>query len=167
MELEFDYIQEIWQKDVNNYVFVQYDGKVERKGAYVKELNPMDNDLPIINRAIVDYMLEGIPVELTISAADQLVDFQKICKLSNKYDYVIHNGHKYTNKCYRVFASTRESDGPVKKVKAAAGREDKFGNTSVHSFLENGDITEDTVPEYLDKDWYVNLANKRLKQYGV
>lgn len=167
MELEFDYIQEIWQKDVNNYVFTQFDGKVERKGAYVKELNPMDNDLPVINQAMLNYMLQGIPVEQTIAAADQLIDFQKICKLSVKYDYVSHNGHKYSNKCYRVFASTRETDGPVKKVKAAAGREDKFGNTSIHSFMVNSDITDVTVPEYLDKEWYVELAEKRLKQYGV
>lgn len=167
MELEFDYIREIWQKDVNNYVFIQYDGKIERKGAYVKELNPMDNDLPIINKAIVDYMLHGIPVEQTINSCDDLIQFQKICKLSSKYDYVTHNGRKYTNKCYRVFASSRETDGAVKKVKSAAGREDKFGNTSIHSFLDGGDVTGKTVPAYLDKDWYIELAEKRLKQYGV
>ena len=133
----------------------------------MKELNPMDNDLPVINQAMLNYMLQGIPVEQTIAAADQLIDFQKICKLSVKYDYVSHNGHKYSNKCYRVFASTRETDGPVKKVKAAAGREDKFGNTSLHSFMVNSDITDTKVPEYLDKEWYVELAEKRLKQYGV
>lgn len=165
MALEFDYIQEIFQKDVNNYLFTQFDGKIERKGAYVKELNPMDNDLPIINQAMVNYMLQGIPVEDTINSCSDLIAFQKICKLSAKYDYVQHNGRKYTNKCYRVFASLRESDGPVKKCKA--GREDKFGNTSLHSFINNGDITTDKVPDYLDKQWYIDLAEKRLRQYGV
>lgn len=167
MELEFDYIREIWQKDVNNYVFTQYDGKVERKGAYVKELNPMDNDLPIINKALVDYMLQGVPVEQTIGSCEELIQFQKICKLSAKYDYVTHNGQKYTNKCYRVFASTREKDGPVKKVKESSGREDKFGNTSLHSFLDGSDITGAAVPAYLDRQWYIDLAHKRLTQYGV
>lgn len=165
MELEFDYIQEIWQKDVNNYVFTQYDGKIERKGAYVKDLNPLDNDLPIINKALVEYMLHGIPVEQTIGSCDELIQFQKICKLSAKYDYVTHNGRKYYNKCYRVFASTREKDGPVKKVKP--GREDKFGNTSMHSFLDGSDITGAPVPAYLDRQWYIELAEKRLRQYGV
>ena len=167
MELEFDYIREIWQKDVNGYMFTQFDGKVERKGAYVKELNPMDNDLPIINKALVDYMLQGIPVEQTIDSCDELIQFQKICKLSAKYDYVTHNGRKYTNKCYRVFASTREKDGPVKKVKESSGREDKFGNTSLHSFLDGSDITGAAVPAYLDRQWYIDLAHKRLTQYGV
>lgn len=165
MELEFDYIQEIWQKDVNGYMFTQFDGKIERKGAYVKELSPLDNDLPIINKALVDYMLHGIPVEQTINSCDELIQFQKICKLSAKYDYVTHNGRKYFNKCYRVFASTRSMDGPVKKVKP--GREDKFGNTSMHSFLDGSDITGAPVPAYLDRQWYIELAEKRLRQYGV
>lgn len=165
MDLEFDYIQEIWQKDVNNYVFTQFDGKIERKGAYVKDLNPMDNDLPIINAALNNYMLQGIPVEQTINSCTELIQFQKICKLSTKYEYVTHNGSKYTNKCYRVFASLRDSDGAVRKVKGK--RADKFGNTSLHSFMNNSDITGAPVPDYLDKDWYINLANERLKQYGV
>lgn len=165
MELEFDYIQEIWQKDVNGYMFTQFDGKVERKGAYVKDLNPLDNDLPIINKALVEYMLHGIPVEQTINSCDELIQFQKICKLSAKYDHVTHNGRKYFNKCYRVFASKRSTDGPVKKVKP--GREDKFGNTSMHSFLDGSDITGAPVPAYLDRQWYIELAEKRLKQYGV
>lgn len=110
-------------------------------------------------------MLHGIPVEQTIGSCDELIQFQKICKLSAKYDYVTHNGRKYYNKCYRVFASNRDSDGPVKKVKP--GREDKFGNTSMHSFLDGSDITGAPVPAYLDRQWYIELAEKRLRQYGV
>lgn len=166
MELEFDYIKEIWQKDVNSYLFVQYDGKVERKGAYVKELGPMDNDLPILNKALNDYMLKGIPVETTINNCDELVMFQKIGKLTVNYDYVTHNDKKYYNKCFRMFASTSSFDGPVKKIKEG-GRADKFSNTSQHSFIENGDITGAKVPMKLDKSWYINEAIKRLEQYGV
>lgn len=166
MVLEFDFIRQIWQKDVNNYVFVEHSGKVERKGAYVKELNPLDNDLPIINKALVDYMLKGIPVERTINNCNELMQFQKICKLTNKYNYVTHNGKIYRNKCYRIFASARNSDGAVQKVKEKEGRKDKFGNTSEHSFILNDDITGLSVPTYLNKQWYINLAKERLTQYG-
>lgn len=169
MELEFDYISEIWQKDVNNYVFKQFDGKVERKGAYVKELGPMDNDLPILNKALIDYMLKGIPVETTVNDCDELVMFQKIGKLTTNYDYVTHNDKKYYNKCFRMFASTSSFDGPVKKVKLKDGklRFDKFANTSQNSFIENGDITGVKIPMRLDKSWYIAEAIKRLEQYGV
>lgn len=72
MHLGFDVITEIYQKDVNNYVFRFEDGKIERKGAYVKPLNDLDNDLPIINKALVDYMVNGVPVEQTIMQCDDL-----------------------------------------------------------------------------------------------
>lgn len=175
MKLAFDFIKEIYQKDVNNYLFVDYDGKAERKGAYVKELSPMDNDLPIINKALVDYMLTGTPVETTITNCDDLIMFQKICKLTNKFDRVEHSTYyqppklgkttTYYNKCYRIFASRDKNDGTVYKVKD--DRLFKFANTSENSFIENGDITGVKVPHKLNKEWYINLANERLRQYGV
>lgn len=164
MELEFDFIKEIWQGDVNNYVFKQFDGKIERKGAYVKELSSMDNDLPIINKAILDLMLKGIPIEQTINECDELVMFQKICKLTSNYSYVTHNDKKYYNKCYRVFASNSSFDGPVKKIKAD-GRADKFATTSVNSFIENGDLRGVKVPMRLDKAWYIAEAKKRAEKF--
>lgn len=175
VNLEFDYIQEIWQKDVNNYIFRDFDGNLERKGAYVKYLSPLDNDLPIVNTALVDYMTKGVPVEQTINSCDEMVQFQKICKLSKKFDYVVHTrwiyapdrGHEstYYNKCYRVFASTDPVDGPVHKVKG--NRYNKFAVTSEHSFLESGDITGMKCPDKLDKQWYIDLAKTRLTQFGV
>lgn len=169
MVLGFDYLKEIYQKDVNNYVFVQYDGKIERKGSYVKELSPMDNDLPILNKALLDYMLHGIPVEQTINDCDDLMMFQNICKLTGNYDYVTWNGKRFYNKCYRIYASRRVFDGPVQKAKKIAGklRLDKFANTSECSFIENGDVTDARCPDYLDKQWYIDIAQKRLEQYGV
>jgi DNA polymerase len=166
MELEFDFIKEIWQKDVNSYLFIQYDGKIERKGAYVKELSPMDNDLPILNLALNNYMLEGVPVEETINSCNDLIMFQKICKLTSNYNYVVHNDKRYDNKCFRIFASTSDFDGPVKKIKSD-GRADKFANTSQNSFIENGDVTNMRVPAKLDRGWYITEAIKRLEQYGV
>lgn len=170
MKLGFDYVREIWQKDVNNYVFTDFEGGVERKGAYVKELSPMDNDLPIVNRAIVDYMLKGVSVERTINGCDDLIDFQKVCKLTSKFDSVEHNKKVYTNKCYRIFASCDSNDGIVYKIKKRADGSNqyfKFGNTAEHCFIENADITTAKVPRKLDKQWYIDLANKRLQQYGI
>ena len=171
MTLEFDYIKEIWQKDVNNYVFVDLDGEIERKGAYVKKLTSIDNDLPIVNKAILDYMLHRIPPEKTIRQCNDLIMFQKICKLTSKFAYVTHNGKDYTNKCYRIFASKRTTDGSVNKVKYVSPTNDlsfhKFANTSEHSFIENGDITTASVPERLNKQWYIDLVYERLEQYGI
>lgn len=56
-------------------------------GSYVKWLNPLDNDLPIVNKAVVDYFIKGIDPEETIFDCDRLIDFQKVVKISKKYDY--------------------------------------------------------------------------------
>jgi len=63
MELEYEVVKKVFQKDVNNYVIVSEDGKVKSKGAFVKELNNLDNNLPIVNRAVKNYLVKGIPVE--------------------------------------------------------------------------------------------------------
>ena len=40
------------------YLWIGTDGGVERIGAYVKELSAIDYDLPILNKALVDYMVK-------------------------------------------------------------------------------------------------------------
>ena len=167
VRLGFDpIITRIYQKDVNNYLFVDELGKVEAKGAYVKELTPLDYDLPIVNKALREYMINRVPVEDTIKYCDSLIEFQKIVKLSNKYEYVSHNGVKYTNKCYRVFASTSRLDGMIYKARKGINPA-KFANTPDRAFIENTDITGVKVPRKLDRDWYIELALERLRQFGI
>jgi len=179
MELEFDQIVSISQKDVNNYVCKFANGKLERKGAYVKELGPLDYDLPIVNEAIVLKLSEGIPVEKTIMECDEFIKFQKIVKLTGKYEYVKHNNQKYTYKCYRVFASKDSSDGSIYKVKNKPTKDvqpdgtffkltdEKFANTPESCFIFNDEITDLKAPKNLNKQWYIDLANKRLADFGV
>lgn len=165
VSLAFDpIITRIYQKDVNNYLFVNEFDEVESKGAYVKALSSLDNDLPIVNKALKAYMIEGTSIEETINNAGELIDFQKIVKLSGKYDHVEHNGRTYTNKCYRVFASVLYADGMIYKCRQ--GKADKFANTPENTFLENGNITGKKVPAKLDRQWYISLAYERLRQFG-
>lgn len=176
MTLGYDRVFKIAQKDVNNYIMVMEKKgkqKIEAKGAYVKDLNPLDYDLPIVNEAVKDYILKKIPVENTVLECNDLIKFQKVVKLSNKYKWVEHeqgNGNvKYDNKAYRVFASRDNSDGRLLKCKPTekGDKKDKFGNTPDHCFIENGDITEMKIPSKLDKQYYIDLAKKRLEDFGV
>lgn len=187
--LELDNISEIYQKDVNNYLWVGADGSVERIGAYVKELSATDNDLPILNKALVEYMVHKTPVEQTINQCDDLIMFQKIVKLSEKYDWVEHEHCipvitktgkrvikevyeypekvKYSYKSYRVFASNSQDDGRLLKRKKVKTKGEKFGNTPDHCFICNDDVCGVKTPQTLDKGWYIDLAKKRLKQFGI
>ena len=165
IRLSLDIIDEIYQKDVNNYLWIK-DGEIgERKGAYVKELSRLDADLPIINKALVDYMVKNVPVRQTILQCDELVQFQKLVKLSDKFRWVEHNGRRYTNKSYRVFASKYAEDGQIKRCDGVRNPA-KFGNTPDHCFIENGDVNGRKCPNRLDKEYYIEMAEKRLADFG-
>ena len=167
MGLEFDEFTRVYQKDVNNYVLVAADGSMKTKGAYTKKLGPLDYDLAVVNKALVEYMVHGVPVEDTIAADDDLIDYQRVVKVSGKYKYGVHGHERLTDRCFRVFASTRGSDGMIGRVKAGKAKPEKFGNTSEHSFIDNGDVHGKKCPPYLDKSWYIQLAKTRLAQFGV
>lgn len=169
MKLGFDVITEIWQKDVNNYLFKFEDGKIERKGAWVKPLNNLDNDLPIINEALVQFMVNGVPVEDTIYGCDHLREFQKIVKVSSKYICGWHNNKKLQDKTFRVFASKDNKDTIIGKVKLKNGQlvVEKFANTPEHCFIWNASVNDVNVPDKLDKKYYVDIAKARLQAFGI
>lgn len=166
MGLGFDFIDEIWQKDVNNYIFRDVDGKLERKGGYVKELSDLDNNLPIVNAAIVNYLIKGISPETTILFCDDLKQFQMICKISSKYKCLIHNGKPLTEKCVRVFAS-KNNDGGLYKLHQNKNKPDKFPSTPENCFIVNDDVNNMSVPAKLDRQFYINMAKERLSGYGI
>lgn len=167
LTLEFDEYREVWQKDVNNYIVVA-DGKYKSKGAYVKDLNNLDyGDFPIINKALTDYMVKGIPVEQTINNCNELKDFQMIAKITSKYKCILHGNNELMEKCIRVFASKDESDAGIKKVSIRTGKPEKIANSPEHCFLFNKNINGVKCPSKLDKQWYIDIALERLKGFGV
>lgn len=203
MRLEFDEFQRVFQKDVNNYLIVPAGPLLDEKGkprwkckgAYVKKLSDLDYDLPIVNRAIVNYFLHDIPPEQTIMECSDLRDFQKVVKVSSKYKYAIYSpvitlekirddkgrlktvkrfsgGEVQTDKTFRVFASTDHSKGGIFKVsgKIVKGREknpEQFANTPEHCFIVNGDVNGVPIPDELDKAYYIKMAWDRLKDFGI
>lgn len=170
LKMSYDEFTAMYAKDVNNYIAVRADGTYHSKGAYVKELNDLDYDLPIVNEAVKNYMLYGWSVEDTVFGCTEFRKFQKIVKLSNKYKWVEHeHGQrtvKYDNKAYRVFASRDNRDGRLLKCDGVRNPA-KFGNTPDHCFIFNGDLNGVSIPAKLDKQYYVNLAKKRLEDFGI
>lgn len=167
MRMGFDIYTKVFQKDVNNYLLVAPDGKTKTKGAYTKALSSVDYDLPIINKAMVEFMTKGISVEKTINDCDDLIMFQKVVKLSGKYWRSWHNGKYMAEKCHRVFASKDKRATYIGKCKKEGATIEKFANTPDHCFIDNGSIKGKKRPDYLDTLWYINLAKDRLAQYGV
>lgn len=183
---------EIFQKDVNNYMLIDHGtGSMKVKGAYLKKLGELDYDLPIVNKAIVDYMLKNVPVEQTIMECDLLKEFQMVRKISSKYTSILHGGYwetykqinpksgrmktfkrfsgnkkRLNEKCVRIFASLNKNDGGVWKVKGE-NKIEKMEDSPEYAFIFNDEVNDVKCPMNLDKQWYISLANRRLKGFGV
>ena len=56
-------------------------GKLECKGTMVKKNKPIDNDLPILNDAVRDYLANGKPIEQTINECNYLEYWQIFHKI--------------------------------------------------------------------------------------
>lgn len=169
MKMDFDtYIGTIYQKDVNNYLLIdRKTGAVKAKGGYVMKLNDLSYDLPIINKALVDYMIHGIPVRRTIMECQDLREFQLVSRISSKYTHILYGDKPIKEKCIRVFASNNHADPGVKKVHAVRKTTAKLTNSPEHCFIFNDDVKSVPVPDKLDRQWYIDFANKRLSDFGV
>ena len=167
MKMEFELFSKVFQKDVNNYILIADDGKIKSKGGYVKKLSNLDYDLPIINKALINYMVHGISVEDTILPCNDLKEFQMVTKISNKYKHIVHGNKILKEKCIRVFASKAPSDAGVFKISIRTGKPEKISNSPEHCFIFNDAVNGLKVPEKLDKQWYIKFAKKRLADFGV
>lgn len=167
LHMSFDEFEKIIQKDVNNYLAVMYNGKVKSKGAYVKSLNKLDYDLPIVNKAITEYFVNGTHPRETIMNCNDLIEFQKIVKVSSKYKFGVWKGERLSDRTFRVFASKRDDDTYIGKCKTEGATVEKFANTPDKCFIWNDSTKDVRVPDHLDKSWYENLAIKRIYDFGI
>lgn len=75
-----------------------------------------------------------------------------ICQKSKIDDWVQHFKEYYPSD--RVMNLTKKKG-------------EKFGNTPDHCFIFNDSVVGVKTPPELDRQWYIDLAKKRLKQFGV
>jgi len=173
LTLEWDVFSKIYQKDVNNYIIINQKGKYKSKGAYVKELNNIDYDLPIVNKALVNHFIKGQPVEQTINECNELREYQKIVKVSRLYKHAVYGESVLKERVIRVFASTDESAPGIFKVKdvldtktnTISERVEKIANTPPKCFIHNDSVLGLAVPTNLDKQYYIDVAKKRLSDF--
>lgn len=180
MGLSFEQVDEIWQKDVNNYLIRFDNGKEEAKGAYVKFNSELDNDLSIVNEAVreglrkmsfeaINDYIEGH------NQPEDLVKFQKIVKLSSKYSHVYFGYNEIPNhKCFRVFAVC---DGEIiSKAKNREGTHEKYANTPESATIVFGDLADENLTDIMgrrfgignvDKEYYIELARSRAMDFGL
>lgn len=174
--MEEDTVDEIYQKDVNNYIMLEKNGDIKTKGGYVKNYsvkkgkekfgNYVSNSMTIIDEAIVKYLLFNTSVEDTIFGCQDPMRFQITTKKGPTYKRVIWevDGEELeTNNVNRVFASSDEKYGKLVKVKQN-GRRDTIGSLPEHCLVFNKAIEEFDI-NLIDKYWYVREAKNRIKDF--
>ena len=170
-ELEEDSIAQIAQKDVNNYVEVQPNGKFKSKGGYlVRGIAPagafnINNNATIVAKALVEYFVHGVPPEDTINACDDIFQFQIIAKAGAKYREAYHmvDGEKQpVQKVNRVYATADPRYGKLFKVKAENDAEAKIEMLPEHCIIDNDNHL--TIHD-VDKQFYIDMANKRINDF--
>ena len=173
--LEKTVADNLYEKDVNNYVFKDSSGSIKVKGAYVTKYseNNEQNTLAILAKAVVDYFLEGKDIRETICNPENLAtDYQMIKKLGNMYDtptWKSAKGDLVVQKVNRIFPSTNTANGGLYKHKKSkeVGVLDKVEGTPEHLLIYNHDIRGMKIGELVDIDyeWYVAEAQKRINDF--
>ena len=177
--LERDDVIRLVQKDVNNYLAEEGGGKIKACGDYVKRWRGDDvtdendikarltnNDLTIVQIALVERLLHDVPVEKTINECENIFYFQQIAKFGSSYESAFHEvcGERVpVQKVNRVYAAKDWQFGTVKKVRPN-GKVEKIASLPDHCIIDNeNQLTVDQI----DKQFYINLANERVEQYLV
>ena len=188
-EMERDDFKKVIQKDVNNYIGITPDGKFKTKGGYVslyKGGNFKTNSLQIIHKAIVEYLVNGIPAETTIRECKDIFAFQQIIKTGGTYEgsyHYVNSVREPIQKVNRVYAVKDAKYGAVVKGKWITEKRKKNKDTGKmestpvdppqwsetvisecpeHCFIDNENVL--TVDD-LDLDYYIDMANKRIDKY--
>lgn len=170
-ELETDNISKVWLKDVNSLLFIDTKGNVKTVGGYlnygisVKGAWSINNNAIIVKKALVNYFVNGIPVEETIGKSTDIFEFQIIAKAGAKYKEAYHLvGEEKVSiqKVNRIYATADERYGKLYKVKADNDSTAKIEMLPEHCIIDNDNhLTIDDV----DKTFYIEMANKRINDF--
>ena len=161
---------------MNNYVMVNASGKIKVKGGYVNNYdggNMVNATTPIVDKAIVEYLLNGTPPETTIRNATNILDFQFIAKTGRSYDKTVwRKGDDLweVQRVNRVYASLEPDHGTLYKIKESEKRKDKIANLPERCFTDNGNhlvkaSKKFTITELIDLNFYINMAQKRIQDF--
>lgn len=170
-ELETDDISKVWIKDVNNLLLIKTDGEVKTVGGYlnygisVKGAWSINNNMIIVKKALIEYFVNGTPIEDTVNNSNDIFDFQIIAKAGSKYSraYQLVDGEEVqVQKVNRVYSTKDTRYGTLIKVKAIDGVNEKIASLPEHCIIDNeNQLTIDDI----DKEFYINLAKKRLSDF--
>lgn len=186
------YIYNLWQRDVNNYVYQDKDGNIETKGEALKNYDFSDKayaagqifnakEPSIIAKGIVDCLIKDISPEETVEKYKKdLRLFQYACK-KGTYDYLTYDTTYFPSReisSYKIQSPSRafalksnSSSGMVYKhgINKKSGKisQSKVSNLPNSVFIYNKDITNayEELKDKIDYNYYVERIYERIGEF--
>lgn len=170
---------DLYQKDVNNYVFVTENG-ITCRGAYIaqyyneKGLFQCRRNNDIIDEGIVNYLVYNKDPHETVNRPElKLWRFQIVKKIGGMYKacaYEVDGQIIPTpNRCNRIFAAkNHEKYGKVKKMKNGKETWDNVESLPEHCIIINDDIRGVTVADRMDDidlNWYEDEIKRKVVDF--
>lgn len=179
LTLDKDMFREIWQKDVNNYIAVQPNGKVKVKGA-IGLTGGMKVSKAIVSNAFINYLVAGKDYKEFIEECEDVRQFQIITKTGWSYDKTIkrdiEGNETNAQKVNRVFA-VKDKTNAVELFKVKEGQlldieADEFkdnisytkglANAPEYYTISNEAIGEGITIDEIDKRYYIDQVEDTL-----
>lgn len=162
LTMEESHYKSIYSRDVNNYIAITTKGKVKRKGVF-RESGLLENKHPdkdVCADAVVEFLLNGTPVEKTIAECNDIRRFVVCRGVTGGGSYLAGPGAEpeYLGKAVRWYYGTNKLAKIVNpKGHAVAGSE---GACPVMRLPE-------TMPQDVDREHYIAVAYKMLSDLGA
>lgn len=163
-KMSWEFVDKIYQKDVNNYFARLTNGKIKVKGGYLKQSSDKwdgysRNNMRVVDLALREYFDKGVDIEMFIKSHTNLNDFQLVVKAKDKMVETNHGQVLATHqKVNRLFATTNYLRGTFQGVP----------NIPNNIYVYNGNMMDINVNEInLDYGFYIDIAKKRLMDFGL
>jgi len=169
--LETDYFEKWIQRDVNNYIAVEENGKITVKGSDVNKYQTnkffSNNSARIIQIALVENLVYDTPI---LNVFDEYLDdpmlWQFILKAGGTYKGVQNKEGEWQNKVNRVFACVDDPRIPhtkLYKIRWDDGQVN-FPDVPELMYIWNDDVKNlMNFRSIIDREYYLHLVKEKLK----
>ena len=164
MVLESEKLIAVYQKDVNNYIWVDENQKVKRKGIYAAP-EPFKCDEKIVSEGVFNYFINGISPADTVNNCTDLRLFQRIIDIG-KYDYFVYakTFERLPHRVIRTFVTNEPNYKEIKKGRETDKSLTKINNLPPNVRVENKNINGLPIPNWLDKNYYIKAIEKAIDE---
>ena len=161
LDMEYTRYRGIWQRDVNNYLAITWDGKTKNKGRFLNEWPDLKHtpNAKIVPLAIEAFLKDGTPISTTIGACTDINMFL-LTQSAGKGWKTTWNDAPLGN-MLRFYKSIRADAAPIWRYPPPGAKGVAGAVSDSDSCVPLEDLP-DEFPNDINYTWYEAEANKLL-----